>query len=199
VGLGVVVGVSLAGSGGHTTTVRTSTALAVPPDDTSSGATSTDTSTTDTSTTHAGTAGSSGGDDAQSASVGDCVRISGSDDAPVVRKLDCGDVNANAKVAVKYDNSAAQCPGHDYQSVWSSAGSFRTCYELNANEGDCFKDDGDKNNVKVDCTDPTARYRVEIHSGTASISVCGATTTADNAYVFPLPSPLTLCLRPPTG
>jgi actin-like ATPase involved in cell morphogenesis len=165
----------------------TTTVSTVPPDVTSS---ETIPSTSDIS---------SSGDDAESAAVGDCVQVSGTDDAPRVTKLDCSDPSANAKVAIKYDNSNTQCPSRDYQSVWSSGQNFRTCYELNANDGDCFKDDGDKNAIKVACTDPTAKYRVEIHEGAADMSVCGSTTTADNAFVFPLPNPRTLCLRLPTG
>lgn len=138
--------------------------------------------------------------DAESSTVGQCAEIAGSDSAPVVINLDCDDEDANYKVAVKLSISYASCPAPDYVSVYRPGfkDNFKVCYQLNAHQGECFKQDTDNNYIHTPCT-AAAKFKIgQIITGQAESSACGIDADSNNTLVYPQPEPETICLTRPT-
>ncbi|GHF29866.1 hypothetical protein GCM10017786_74850 [Amycolatopsis deserti] len=131
-----------------------------------------------------------------SASVGDCLQVTEfttNGDEPT--KIDCGDQNANVKIAVKLDNASDNCPTGDYDEYSvSGRGDYKLCLMINAHDGDCFANvtsstDGYK---RVPCTDPTAEIEfLKIVAGQADQAACEG-LEIDGAVTYSEPA-TTMC------
>ncbi|WP_435061253.1 LppU/SCO3897 family protein [Amycolatopsis thermoflava] len=131
-----------------------------------------------------------------SAAVGDCLQITEfktNGDEPT--KKDCGDQNANVKIAVKLDNASDSCPTGDYDEYSvSGRGDYKLCLMINAHDGDCFANvtsstDGYK---RVPCTDPTAEIEfLKVVTGQADEAACEG-LEIDGAVTYSEPA-TTMC------
>ncbi|MET7497100.1 hypothetical protein [Streptomyces sp900116325] len=66
---------------------------------------------------------------ANTASVGECVRVSGTESAPEVAAVDCGSVEAEFKVAERHEGSGAHCDRTIFSEYaeYGGRGSFTLC------------------------------------------------------------------------
>ncbi|MER5263676.1 hypothetical protein ABTZ99_16555 [Actinosynnema sp. NPDC002837] len=132
------------------------------------------------------------------AEAGDCIKvISASVTDADVEKIECSSPEAAFKVAANLDSSTDSCPPGDYSEYSDRGGrrsnGFKLCLMLNAEEGDCFKEDGTivaAKTTKVTC-DSSASYKVgKVVRGRADENEC---ESGDTVTVYSQPA-TTICL-----
>jgi hypothetical protein len=129
------------------------------------------------------------GDVATAARVGDCARISGSQDNPKYQALDCASEKATVKIAKILSFDERKCPagGMDY-STYTGDSTF--CLMPNFVEGACYGQDADSGIAKVDCATKDSVKVAKVLTGKTDRAACGDTRAA----VFPEPA-VTFCLE----
>lgn len=129
------------------------------------------------------------GDVAKAAQVGDCARISGSQDNPKYQALDCASEKATVKIAKVLQWNEDRCPsgGMDYSTF---TGDSTLCLVPNFVEGSCYGQDPDSGIAKVDCSTKDAIRVARVLTGKTDRAACGDARAA----VFPEPA-VTFCLE----
>lgn len=129
------------------------------------------------------------GDAAEAARVGDCARISGSQDNPKYQALDCASEQATVKIAKILPFNEQKCPsgGMDYSTY---TGDSTLCLMPNFVEGACYGQDPQSGIAKVDCTTKDSVKVAKVLTGKADRAACGDARAA----VFPEPA-VTFCLE----
>ena len=134
--------------------------------------------------------------------VGDCAQVLFDASGVTVTKLACTDPNANYQLAMRLNDANAKCPGADYTSAYNNNYdyNYNACFRLNVKTGDCLQTSdvagSDTKNVsKVACTPQADLKVVNVVTGRADSNAC---TDTDNAYSYPGPDPITMCLTPPS-
>lgn len=134
--------------------------------------------------------------------IGDCAQVLFDASGVTVTKLACTDPNANYQLAMRLNDANAKCPGTRYTFAYNNNYDFNynACFRLNVKTGDCLQASdvtgADTTNVtKVACTPQADLKVVNIVTGRADPSACA---DADNAYSYPGPDPMTICLTPPS-
>ncbi|WP_159080144.1 LppU/SCO3897 family protein [Nocardia suismassiliense] len=137
--------------------------------------------------------------DGDKVDVGECAKLSGSTYKAEFATKNCSDAEANYVVAQRIDGADKDCPTKQYASYYQTGrNGYTLCLRLNVKEGDCIESGVLSASTKVACTS-TADFKIgRIIRGSADKSACGATSTEDEAIVYPKPDPLTLCLVSPT-
>jgi hypothetical protein len=130
--------------------------------------------------------------------VGDCAKVTYRHNSASVRKMACSSQAANVKLALRLNNSNADCPTDDYIGVYNNSGGFNynNCYELNVKQGDCLSitnSGTDKNYTKVSCGNHPSIRIYKVVTGSLDPTDCGAGTTKDDVYMYTQPSDLMLC------
>ncbi|WP_405167030.1 hypothetical protein OG203_19170 [Nocardia sp. NBC_01499] len=127
--------------------------------------------------------------------AGSCAKVSGTSTDAQVEQADCGDPQANYRVALRVNNDTDSCPGGDFAS-YKRAGpdGYRLCLTVNAAEGECFEDLPGSVSRKTACD--VRGYRVvKIVQGTTDRLLCGRDTRAQWALIYSMPEPTTICMR----
>jgi hypothetical protein len=134
--------------------------------------------------------------------AGDCLKVTSfsqrftADNFPT--KIDCGDLSANVKIALRFDDLNATCPGDQlYDELTLDRPATKFCLMLNAKEQDCLANDSSGTGyLKLSCSDPSVKAKVtKVVAGTADDKLCGDT---GGALSYPQP-PITYCFGPPNG
>jgi hypothetical protein len=134
--------------------------------------------------------------------AGDCLKVTSfsqrftADNFPT--KIDCGDLSANVKIALRFDDLNATCPGKQlYDELTLDRPATKFCLMVNAKEQDCLANDASGTGyLKLLCSDPSAKAKVtKVVAGTADDKLCGDT---GGALSYPEP-PTTYCFGPPNG
>lgn len=132
---------------------------------------------------------------AQSAEAGDCLSVTEfAQDAEAPDKLDCGDQEANVKVAVKVDEGAG-CPEGDYDE-FSYEGGSKYCLMLNTKQGECIGNVSSPTEgyVRVGCDDPKAEVEVlEVVTGKSSPESCTNPET-ETGLIYTQPATV-MCMK----
>jgi hypothetical protein len=126
---------------------------------------------------------------AKTAQVGDCARISGSEDNPKYQALDCASDQATVKIAKILPFNEQKCPsgGMDY-STYTGDSTF--CLMPNFVEGSCYGQNAESGIAKVDCATKDSVKVAKVLTGKADRAACGDARAA----VFPEPA-VTFCLE----
>ncbi len=126
---------------------------------------------------------------AEAARVGDCARISGSQDNPKYQALDCASEQATVKIAKILPLNERKCPsgGMDY-STYTGDSTF--CLMPNFVEGSCYGQDADSGIAKVACATKDSVKVAKVLTGKTDRAACGDSRAA----VFPEPA-VTFCLE----
>jgi hypothetical protein len=136
--------------------------------------------------------------DSATMTVGDCAKITYRNNLATVRKMACSDQAANAKLALRLNNSNADCPTDDYIGIYNSSQglNYNACFELNVKQGDCLrttKSGNDKNFTKVACNNhPTVRI-YKVVNGSLDPHACSPDATKNDVYTYTQPADLMLC------
>ncbi|KOV89789.1 hypothetical protein [Nocardia sp. NRRL S-836] len=121
--------------------------------------------------------------------VGDCARISGTQDNPTYQALGCDEGAANVKVAKVLARNEDRCPtGGMAYSVYT--GSVSYCLMPNFREGACYGQDQEAGIALVACTTKDSVKVVKVLTGKTDRTACGDARPA----VFPEPA-TTFCLE----
>jgi hypothetical protein len=126
---------------------------------------------------------------AQAARVGDCARISGTQDNPSYQALDCASEQATVKIAKILPFNEQKCPsgGMDYSTY---TGDSVFCLMPNFVEGACYGQNADSGIAKVDCATKDSVKVAKVLTGKTDRAACGDARAA----VFPEPA-VTFCLE----